>query len=116
MSLSPLTPEDRYAHLVEAFTQQPNVTYGSGGGTKKRRFGSTALKVKGKIFAMLVKDHFVVKLPKQRVDALIAAGEGALFDKGNGQLMKEWLSLNDESTIAWESLASEAMAFVALKR
>lgn len=34
-------------------------------------FGSTGLKVGGKVFAILVKGKLVVKLPKERVDALV---------------------------------------------
>ncbi len=38
-----------------------------------RMFGSTALKVGGKVFAMLVKGKLVVKVPAGRVAALVAA-------------------------------------------
>jgi hypothetical protein len=58
----------------------------------------------------------VVKLPKARVDALVAAGEGRRFDPGHGRLMKEWLSLEPVSELEWLPLAREAMAFVASKR
>ena len=78
-------------------------------------FGSNGLRVGGKIFAMLVNDRLVVKLPKQRVDALIAGGEGERFDPGHGRLMREWLSLAPESRTDWLALAREAMEFVAGK-
>jgi hypothetical protein len=40
-------------------------------------FGASALRVNNTIFAMLSsKGQFVVKLPRQRVEALIAAGAG----------------------------------------
>jgi hypothetical protein len=38
------------------------------------------LNVNGKIFAMLVKDNLVVKLPRQRVDELVGARKGGFFD------------------------------------
>ncbi len=48
---------------------------------------SNVLSVNGKIFAMLVRGRLVVKLPKQWVDALVAAREGTYFDPGHGRLM-----------------------------
>ncbi len=86
MSRPPLTPEERYASIVEALIGNADVTLGSPG---KRGFGSSALQVGGKIFAMLVGGKFVVKLPRQRVDALVASGDGERFDPGHGRLMKE---------------------------
>ena len=65
------------------------------------------------LFAMLVADRLVVKLPRQRVDALIAAGKGERFDPGHGRIMKEWLVVNPTSPEEWLPLTKEAMAFVA---
>jgi hypothetical protein len=66
--------------------KERQVTYGGKG------FGSTALKVKGKIFAMQSsKGEFVAKLPRGRVDELVRLGKGEYFDPGHGRLMKEWL-------------------------
>jgi len=46
---------------------------------------SNVLSVNGKIFAMLVRGKLVVKLPKQRVDELVAARVGTYFDPGHGR-------------------------------
>ncbi len=54
---------------------------------------SNVLSLNGKIFAMQVKGKLVVKLPKQRVDELVAARVGTCFDPGHGRLMKEWISI-----------------------
>lgn len=86
MSHPSRTAEDRFATIVEELLGNPDVTPPSGTG-----FGSSGLKVGGKIFAMLSsKGKFVVKLPQQRVNALIALGDGERFDPGHGRLMKEW--------------------------
>lgn len=75
-------------------------------------FGSTALKVKGKVFAMMVKGDLVVKLPKERVEALIGAKLGAYFDPGHGRLMKEWVAIESKAEAQWLTLAKEAEQFV----
>lgn len=78
---------------------------------KRRAFGSNGLKTKGKIFAMLAQSTVVVKLPRERVDALVAAGAGEPFDPGHGRRMKEWIALRGD-TRRWLALAREAHAFV----
>ena len=66
---------------------------------------------------MLVQGKLVVKLPKPRVDALIASGDGERFDpRHDGRLMKEWVAVESTSEEEWLPLAREAMEFVASKR
>jgi hypothetical protein len=102
------SPEARYGQLTQTFLKRPGVTCGEGSG-----FGSGALKIGGKIFAMLSsRTEFVVKLPRQRVDELISTGDGDRYDPGHGRLMKEWLAVRPSSTRDWESLAEEALEFV----
>ena len=103
----------RFEAIATALAREPNVSVGS---SEKKGFGSSALQVGGKIFAMISSNgSFVVKLPKQRVEALEASGAGQRFDPGHGRLMKEWLSLNPSSNEDWLSLAREALSFVASK-
>lgn len=65
---------------------------------------------------MLVRDRLVVKLPKARVDALVATGDGERYDpRQDGRLMKEWLVLNPNSQEDWLALSKEALEFVASK-
>jgi hypothetical protein len=103
---TPQTPslDAGYALVVSAFADDRQVTPPASG----KGFGSGALKVNGKIFAMLSsKGHFVVKLSKERVNALVAAGKGTRFDPGRGRLMKEWLAVADDHKF-WVPLAREA--------
>ena len=80
-----------------------------GGGQK---FGSSALKINNKIFAMLSGGRLVVKLPHDRVRALIATGDGEPFDAGRGKPMREWLAVDLDRYSRWEVLSREALAFV----
>ena len=96
--------ESRFALVVNAFADDRRVTPpGTGKG-----FGSGALKVNGKIFAMMSsKGEFVLKLSEERVNELVAAGKGSRFDPGRGRVMKEWLVVTADHTL-WIPLAKEA--------
>ncbi|TMC51696.1 MAG: hypothetical protein E6J20_15010 [Chloroflexi bacterium] len=104
-----MTPELRYADLIRKIAGGPGVTNLSQG----RGFGSSGqLKIGGRIFAMLVRDQLVLKLPRERVDHLVKQGEGTHFDAGKGKPMREWFVLSPTSTKRWLPLAQEAMTFV----
>lgn len=96
---------ERFAALVETFATVPGVQLPDG----RRRFGSAALKAGGSIFAMLTDDRLVVKLPAERVESLIASGDGAAFDASKGRPMKEWLTVVDDDD--WVPLAQEALEY-----
>lgn len=99
----------RFAPLVAALERDPGVT-------QSRMFGSPGLKVRGKVFAMLVQGRLVVKLPRERVDELVASGKGEYFDPGHGRLMKEWVACAPATGARWLELAREALTFVASRR
>ena len=76
-------------------------------------FGSSALKVNGRIFAMMSsRGEFVVKLPSRRVAQLAATGEAVHHDAGKGPPMKDWLAVPPRSALDWSALAEEAFTFV----
>jgi hypothetical protein len=113
MTKPSISPKVRYEQIVSAMLNNSAVTYGSG----KKGFGSSALQVNGKIFAMLSNTgKFIVKLPRERVDSLVTARSGERFDPGHGRIMREWLQLEITSNEDWLALAAEAMNFVASKR
>ena len=70
-----------------------------------------SLKIRKKMFAMLNKGNYVVKLPKERVTELIESGEGLPFDPGNGKIMKEWVIIPEKYVDKWIEYASEAKDF-----
>jgi len=102
-----MTPEQRYEDLIEEFLGEDDVLPPPGGSG----FGRGALRYRRKIFAMFVRGQLVVKLPRKRVDELVAEGHGVRFDANKGTPMKEWFSLDPESDLAWPPLAREALAF-----
>jgi hypothetical protein len=107
-----LSPQERFDELVAEFVAIKGVTPPG----ETAGFGSGALRIDGKIFAMFVRGRLVVKLPKVRVDELVEAGEGDRFDANKGTPMKEWLSLDPASRLAWRPLIQEAFAFVSRRR
>ena len=115
MTRQAISPEQRFATLVDAFIGNPDVTPPDET-PSRNQFGSSALRINKKIFAMLVKGQLVVKLPRSRVDALIASREGEPFDAGRGRPMKEWLAVAPAQEERWLPLAMEAMEFVASNR
>jgi len=94
--------------IVATLVREKRVTAPS---ATRGRFGSNGLKANGKIFAMLAQSTVVVKMPRERVDALVSASAGERFDPGHGRLMKEWIALRGD-TRRWLALAREAHAFV----
>ena len=104
------TVDNRYAHVVSILTSQSGVWLTT---PRKKGFGPTALCFNDKIFAMLTSSgQFVVKLPEQRVDALVVAGRGAHFEPSHGQWMKQWLVAGTTLEEHWLLLAEEALSFV----
>ena len=104
-----MTAASKYADLVREFGRSPSVTHVADGGG----FGSRGqLKVGGRIFAMLVRGELVLKLPRARVDELVAGRQGRYFDAGKGRPMREWFVLTAGSRRPWLPLAQEAFDFV----
>jgi len=102
--------EDRFAAVCDQLADRPGVARPDPG---RRGLGASALTVNGSIFAMLVPGgNLVVKLPRARVEELIATGVGDPFDAGKGRAMKEWLTVAGTDPAAWRELAEQALEFV----
>jgi hypothetical protein len=110
--------QPRFVALVEAFRTDPDLTpiiealeESRRDQRGRRKFGSNGLKVNGKLFALFTRGTLVVKLPKDRVAALVASRVGKPFDPGHGRLMKGWLTVVSPRA-SWIDLAREAHAYV----
>src|ERR1700691_4134588 len=105
--------ERAYAKIVSAFAKDKSVTPPDPG---RRGFGRTALRVDGKIFAFLKPNGLVLKLPAERVAALIASNRAMPFtaNKANQRPMKEWVTVKPARD--WLALAKLARAFTSTNR
>jgi hypothetical protein len=99
----------RFAALVDALAGEPGVTPPDTDGP--RRFGSRALKLGDTAFAMVVRGALVLKLPEERVTALLADGTGSPFGKQPDRPYREWVALADGDPATDLPLAREALAF-----
>jgi TfoX N-terminal domain len=115
MSPKHRTAEEGFAALVATLCEEPGVSKPDAPAASARRFGSSALRVDGRIFAMVSRGSLVLKLPPQRVADLIDSGGGHPYDAGKGRPMKQWVSLDPERQQRWQDLATEALAFVRSK-
>jgi len=97
-------PDVRFAAIARKFRREADVSWG-------KLFSAYGLKVHGRIFAMVAHGHLVVKLPKDRVDALVGQGLGERFDPGHGRPMQEWVSLHGAEP-DWATVIAEAKDFV----
>lgn len=96
--------DPRLLAISRVFADEPRVSLG-------RLFSAIGLKVDKKIFAMVVRGSLVVKLPKSRVDELVAAKAGRRFEPGPGHIMKEWISMTASKPDA-VTLGREAFSYV----
>jgi TfoX/Sxy family transcriptional regulator of competence genes len=76
-----------YTRLVEQLLADPSVSEG-------QMMGMPALKASGKMFGGLFEDELVVKIGRDRVEQLIAAGCARPFDPSGGDRpMRDWAQL-----------------------
>lgn len=85
------------------------------GVSEGKSFGYPAYKVNGKVFAWVGGDGIGLKLPRPRVEALIAADDAiSPFEPVEGTVWKAWVSI-DRAPDAYAGdmpLFEEAIAFV----
>ena len=97
--------------LARAFSDDPLVESGT-------MFRSPGLRVGGRIFAFLGRDHrLIVKVPRQRAETAVASGAAEPVTMGQ-RTMKEWVAFPAVAEDApateqlWRSVSEEAYAYV----
>lgn len=79
--------------------------------TGGKGFGAHALKVNGKIFAMVINGSLVLKLPKEKATALYESGKAKPLSMGDGRMMRGWAMFPRAAPLSLP-LARAALAFV----
>lgn len=74
--------------------------------------GAQGLKHNGKMFAMFYKGDLTVKLAPERVQEIIAAGEGEPHDPGTGKPMKDRVLIRADRKETWILFCEESLDYV----
>ncbi len=76
--------------------------------------GGRCVRVSGEFLALVdfKNSGLVVKLPRERVDELIAEGTGVAFAPA-GKIFGEWVAIPRHDRKRWRALLREGVAFVA---
>jgi len=94
--------EERWDELVEGAEGGP-VSRGS-------MFGSRGLRTGTKFFAVWWHERLVLKLPPNRSQELVTAGQATPFEPMPGRTMNGWVVV--DPGLDWAPLADQARAFV----
>jgi hypothetical protein len=100
-----MAPDAAFEAIADRLLGEPGIEEGTGFGS------SPGLRSHGRIFAMLVRDRFVVKLPVPRCADLVSSGTARAWDRGQGRPLKEWIVIADAAQSQWLAVAEEALAF-----
>jgi len=102
--------ETHKTQIDEMVLAMPGVTSG-------KMFGYPGYKIKGKVFAFVGDEGIGIKLPEDRVNELVgSAPHFAPFEPAPGKVWKEWISIDRETSAAYEkdrALIEESIRFVA---
>jgi TfoX/Sxy family transcriptional regulator of competence genes len=100
-----MSANESYEKVVAELCADPAVQ-------ETQMMGMPSVKADGKLFCGVWEGELVVKVGRERVDELVAAGRAAPFDpSGRGRPMKDW-ALVGQPDADWLALAEEACAGV----
>jgi hypothetical protein len=100
------TADDVWDAIEAAELQFDGVSPGTGFGR------SSGLRIAGKLYVIRREAALILKLPRGRVDALIATGRGAAWGPSPARIMKEWVEVGADAAAEWPELVAEARRFV----
>lgn len=105
MSTDPHPNENLFWELAEPHLSRPEVE-------RSTMMGSPCLRSDGYFYATVHRKtkELIVKLPKERVDELIAQSVGQEF-KPAGKVFREWLAVGAPDQKRWGDLLEEARSF-----
>jgi hypothetical protein len=102
---TPHRGEELFAELTADLRGRPGVDEG-------RMLRSPGLRIDTRFFAFVGNDdRLIVKLPRERVDALVGQGIATPVTVGD-RTMKEWVALPYTGDEAWRPFIEEALAYV----
>jgi hypothetical protein len=102
-----MTPEDRFWDLAE------ELLLARVGVTRSTMMGFPCLRIHGGFFASFDQKNgqAVVKLPAERVSALVTSGVAVPFAPA-GRTFREWAAIPASEAERWRALLDEALTFV----
>lgn len=80
-----------------------------------KAFGYPCYKVNGRIFCFIGSRGVSIKLPRRKVDELIAAGTARPMQVGDGTIWKDWVNLDHDDSDTYADdlpLFEESIGFV----
>jgi hypothetical protein len=105
------TPQERFDRLIAQLD-----TGAATPSARRKGFGTGSLFIGKKMFGLLGEGgELVVKLPAERVRALIRSGQGAGWHPGAGPPLKEYVAIPFSRQGEWLALAKESRAYMAGK-
>lgn len=99
---------DVYEELKAYFDKIEEATVNAGKGAQ-------GIKHNGKMFAMFYKGDLTLKFAPERVQELIASGEGEPHDPGTGKPMKDRVLILAAKHDSWTRLTEESLKYVSGK-
>jgi hypothetical protein len=92
--------------LAEPLLERPGVI-------RSTMMGLSCLRVGGAFFASCDRrtGHLLVKLPEERVEALVAGGKAEPFAPA-GRRFRQWAAIPHSQAADWPALLDDALAFV----
>lgn len=109
-----MTAADHQSPSTDLFWALAEEMIAGGAADEGTMMGTRCLRVAGEFLAMVFHktDQLIVKLPRDRVAEVIAAGHGMEF-KPAGRVFKEWVAVTDLDEDLWRGLLEEGREFVA---